>query len=133
MELTLPFFQRLMRLRPAIDYYREALEFSGNAFRFSSPAFPEPPYTDSISVSSGTRHLQGLGPSLQLAINVLESGSLALNVFLETRFYWILTGNKISSSGASELNPEKSTTFFVEPDDFVAQGGAGLRLVWQGN
>ena len=87
----------------------------------------------SFSVSSGTRHLEGIGPSLQLAINVLESTPFALSAFLETRFYWILSGDKISASGASDLHPDDLTTFTVEPGTFVAQGGAGLRLIWKGD
>jgi hypothetical protein len=135
-EFTLPVSRRQFKLRPSISYFGQSLSFDANARRVdrSGRVIGGPPEGTIIrepSVSASTDALvHALGPRLTLDVEAARVGNFSLNVFLETQFYWILSDRDISFSGQSA---DGTADFHVKLRPLIAQGGAGLRVVWRGD
>ena len=144
LDFTLPWGDRHVSIRPAIDYFGQAIEGTGNITR--TQKVPSKTIRDTVSDSSSTAVFHGLGPSLDFDIDVARAGPLSLQIFLTTSFYWILgsTSTSFDASGTRACNgnaefcapylaqPPVTGSFTAEVGDFVAEGGAGLRIVWTG-
>jgi hypothetical protein len=135
-EFTLPIAERQFKLRPSIDYFGQSLRFDGTAARRDradgAGSVPEGTVLREPTVSASTDELtHAVGPRLTLDVDVARVGSFSLNVFVEAQIYWILSDRTYAFSGS---NADGDTAdFVVEADPLVAQGGAGLRIVWRGD
>jgi hypothetical protein len=142
-DLTLPISRRQFHLRPSIDYFGQSWEAEGLVARTSAVSVrPDPPLPalppaervqnriEAIKATSDTNIMHGVGPRLQLVLQLAEVGEFGVDLFLETQFYWILSDNDVQFSGS---NAAGSASFESEVDSFVGQGGGGIRVVWKGD
>lgn len=145
MEFTIPWGDRHFSIRPSLDYFGQSVEANGSNSRIQKPG--QPSIRDTVSVNSGTQIMHGIGPSLEFDLDVARAGPVTLEIFLTTSFYWLLGSNEFgfegsgvrtcSAPGTPICSPEvvnyvPTGTFSAEVGDFVAEGGAGLRIVWTG-
>ncbi len=126
-QIVIPAWQRQVRLRTAVDYLGQSFSMTGTTSRdiqgrgetvYSSP------------VSSSTTH--AVGASLQGDALVYRWRDLRVSLFLETRFAWIVSGGQQVFSTV-DSDPANLTTYSIEPDPFIAQGGGGIRFSWLPN
>jgi hypothetical protein len=133
-EFTLPFLDRDFKIRTSVNYFGQSLDFAGSAKRDDraggtqgrNGAIVE---TLRISGASASKTLHAIGPELGFSGEVARTGPLSLNVFAEARFYWLLNGGDIRYSTSSA---DGIASFVADPKSLVAQGGAGLRITWEG-
>lgn len=145
MEFMIPWGERHFSIRPSIDYFGQSVEANGSNSRIQKPGQPE--IRDMVSVNSGTEIMHGIGPTLEFDLDVAQAGPVTLEVFLTTSFYWLLGSNEFGFDGSgtrtcsapgtpicspSVVNYVPTGSFTAEVGDFVAEGGAGLRIVWTG-
>ncbi|HEY5657595.1 MAG TPA: hypothetical protein VIY27_07370 [Myxococcota bacterium] len=128
-EIALPIGGRAFRLQPSVDYFGQSLQFDGEVTRVNKDFFGTPLQSFSVSGSS-SEIVHSLGPRLTLDIEAARVGSFALNVFLESQFYWVLSEREFAFGGQS---PDGTADFRVKLRPLLAQGGAGLRIVWRGD
>jgi hypothetical protein len=138
-EFTLPIGQRRFRLRPSVDYFGQPLRFDGSVTRVDrteqNPNLDPPTVAGEIirepTVSvSASELVHALGPRLTLDVEVARLGAFSLNPFLEAQLYWILSERDFTFRGQSA---DGSADFRVKLRPLIAQGGAGLRVVWRGD
>lgn len=135
-EFTLPFAERQFKLRPSVDYFGQSLRFAGTVLRrdraAAAPGLPEGSVLREPTVTASTDELtHAVGPRVTLDVDVARVGAFSLNVFVEAQFYWILSDRTYAFSGS---NADGDTAdFVVKADPLIAQGGAGLRIVWRGD
>lgn len=146
-EFTLPTPSRGFKIRTAIEYFGQSLDFDGKAKRDDRTSILAAKgriiETLTISGASTSETFHAIGPRLSLSGEVGRVGPLSLAVFAETRFYWLLNGGNIKyggtgttitdSDGMVTHDPGGSSAFVVDPDSFIAQGGAGFRITWVGS
>lgn len=130
-DLTLPFDRRQFRLRPSLDYVGQAVEIEGRAERVLRGASNvELPGGTRIGASSDEELIHGLGPRLQLDVEVAEIRELTISLFVEAGFFWMLSDRELRASRTDAAG--ESVRFEVELDGFAPQGGAGIRVAWTG-
>jgi hypothetical protein len=105
--------------------------------------------------------MHGVGPRLELDIEVAKVGNMVFEFFAQAGIYWILTDRTITHSGVGQIgdgkctqrNPDFLDPNFTPPDfcsadvpggqnirafyeseagPYVVQGGGGFRVVWRG-
>ena len=162
-DITLPFFGRSVHLRPSLGYFGQRWRAFGQ-IESAITSFSTTEVTDQMVTGSGSKQIaHGLGPALEMGIEVARVGPVSIDVYLETRFAWMLWGDRqvhFASSQSSctltvmdEVQPECRYYGDPPPDEtnpnlatpdisgdfstglgrFVAQGGAGLRFRWTGS
>jgi hypothetical protein len=130
-DLTLPFDRRQFRLRPSLDYVGQAVEIEGRAERILRGASNvELPGGSRIGASSDEELIHGLGPRIQLDVEVAEIRELTISLFVEAGFFWMLSDRELRASKTDAAGD--SVRFDVELDAFAPQGGAGIRVAWTG-
>lgn len=186
-DLTLPILSRQFHLRPSLNYYAQNIEGEGLTTRLTTAEEPinctpgspsrngmtciDPvrPGTERYEVeynqndftrgSASQKWVHGLGPRLELAVEVAKVGDVLFEFFAQTGIYWLLTDRALEFQAigrtgtgfCTQRSPPDLT--IVEPqfcppphesDDafngsyrskvgpVVVQGGGGLRLVWRG-
>jgi len=129
-EFTLPVSQRRFKIRPSIDYFGQPLEFRANATRADRGGENSEVLRRISITGSASETVHAVGPRLTFDIEAARVGAFSLNIFLETQFYWILSDRDIAFSGTSN---GASADFRVKLDPLIAQGGGGLRIVWNGD
>ncbi|MDG2334991.1 MAG: hypothetical protein P8Q97_12255 [Myxococcota bacterium] len=114
------------------------------------PKFTSPRISQTGSVDGFTTH--ALGAGVQLDVDVYKKGDLRLSLFLELRVAWLMSqpeanlhmdlpdqifndvncannpGSAYQCDYLAEGGP--SVDFKVLPDEFIAQGGGGIRILW---
>ncbi|MDH5565403.1 MAG: hypothetical protein OEY15_01900 [Myxococcales bacterium] len=134
-EFTLPLAERQIKLRPSIDYFGQSLQLDSRIERVDMGLQGAPinavtvVQTTTLAASRGEL-VHAIGPRLSVDVETGRIGRFSLNVFVETQFYWIVS-NRTFIYGAS--NGADSADFRAVLDPLVAQGGAGLRIVWSGD
>jgi hypothetical protein len=136
-ELTLPIGQRRFKLRPSVDYYAQPLSIDGNVARVDRTVqnfqlgTVDGEIVRALSVSASAEELvHALGPRIVFDVEAARVGAFSLNVFLESQFYWIVSERDIFFSGQSA---DGTADFQVKLRPLIAQGGAGMRIVWRGD
>jgi hypothetical protein len=133
-EFTLPTPSRSFKIRTAIEYFGQSLDFDGDAKRDdrTSTATMKGSIVDTLTIAgaSASETFHAIGPRLSFAGEVGRVGPLSFAVFAETRLYWLLNADDIQFGVTTA---DGSSSFVVDPDPLVAQGGAGLRITWVGS
>ena len=124
LQIVIPAWQRQVRLRTAVDYLGQSFSMSGTSSR-DIPGRGETIY--SSPPSSSTTH--AVGASVQADALVYRWRDLRVSLFLETRFAWIVSGGETIFS-TEDTSGNTLTTYSIEPDPFIAQGGGGIRFSW---
>jgi hypothetical protein len=117
--------------------------------------------TDEVRSKSGERWMHGLGPRLELDIEVAKVGNMIFEFFAQVGIYWILTDRTIEHSSTGQIGNGKCSQknpVFLDPDfdapnlcsptnkggepirafyrvdagAHIVQGGGGFRVVWRG-
>jgi len=135
-EFTLPTSSRAFKIRTAVEYFGQSFDFDGSARRDDRAGGASPltngriVETFRIDGASASKTLHAIGPRLTFSGEVGRAGPLSFGVFAETRLYWILNDSDIHYGATSDAG---TASFVAEPDPFIAQGGAGLRITWVGS
>ena len=129
-EFTLPTPSRALKIRTSVDYFGQSLDFDGDAERLDRGGTGEEIEKLRIGGASTSKTLHALGPRVAFSGEVGRAGPLSFGVFAEIRLYWLLNDGDINYSAT---NTNGTASFVAEPDSFVAQGGAGLRITWVGS
>lgn len=116
---------------------------------------------DEVRSETGDRWMHGIGPRLELDIEVARVGNMVFEFFAQAGIYWILTDRTITHSGSGTIgdgtctqrNPNFLDPNFPAPNfcsaevpggqpirafykteagPYVVQGGGGFRVVWRG-
>ncbi len=116
---------------------------------------------DEVRSKTGERWMHGIGPRLELDIEVAKVGNMVFEFFAQVGIYWILTDRTITHSSSGTIgdgtcvqkNPDFLDPNFNAPDfcsadvpggqpirafykteagPYVVQGGGGFRVVWKG-
>ena len=128
-EFTLPLGRRQFKLRPSVDYFGQSLGFEGSVARVDRNF--QGGVVDRFSVSASTSEIvHAVGPRITFDVETARVGAFSFNVFLETQLYWILSERDIYFGGQ---NADGTADFHVKLRPLIAQGGAGLRVVWHGD
>lgn len=161
-DITLPIFGRSFHLRPSLGYFGQrwmgSAEIEASKFSYSGTEFTN----EIVSGSSSKQIAHGIGPAIELGIEVARLGPVSIDIYLESRFAWMLSGRKArytSDRSSCQLetlgvvqpacryigdprplpNTANVATRDISGDfessigRFVAQGGAGLRFRWTGS
>jgi len=116
---------------------------------------------DEVRSKTGERWMHGLGPRLELDIEVAKVGNMVFEFFAQVGIYWLLTDRTITHSSVGTIgdgtctqkNPDFIDPNFNAPDfcsddvpggqpirafyktdagPYIVQGGGGFRVVWKG-
>ena len=150
-EFTLPYRQRRFHLRPSIAYMGQSYSATGDVETFEFERNVSIFREESVSGSHGSQVVHGFGPAFELGIDFAQVGPIGIEIYLETRFAWLIGNRDVSFSDDPQMRTctttvtardgSKTTTpcatdqlsaeFSVGLDQFIAQGGAGLRFTWK--
>jgi hypothetical protein len=135
-DFTLPIHERKIYVRTGVQYLGQKLEFSGFASRndrASGQGNNTQPGTVlrelTICCATGSKNLHAIGPSLGINADAAHVGPVALHVFAQLNTFWYVNPGAIEF-GTSTASGDAE--YSVRPQPFVAQGLAGLRIVWKG-
>lgn len=152
-EVTLPFRNRSFHLRPSLGYMGQSYTVVGSVETFEFLRNVSVFVEESVAGSSDRKIVHGFGPAFELGIDFARIGPMAIEFYLETRFAWLIGNRSVSFSDNPEQRMCTSTktdkegvkfptlcstdelagNFTTSLDQFIAQGGAGLRFTWKGN
>ena len=128
--------------------------------QITHPKFNMPQVTAYAAGSGFTTH--GIGPRVQLDVDVFKRGDVRMSLFLELGFAWLMgtagstasltvpdqiyncsiERSRLAATNAYNISggidackyvadgDTPQVDFAVSPDDFIAQGGGGIRIVW---
>jgi hypothetical protein len=145
-DLTLPVWERRVHLRASVDYSAQSISANGSTEIISQTQFvclarlgcvPDPPdsaRSDLVTTTdrnngSASRTSHGVGFGLSMNADVYRFKSIRVDLFLETRFAWLISGSSLRFVGV-DSNPVLNSTFVIRPDEFFIQGGGGIRVRW---
>jgi hypothetical protein len=130
-DFIIPFDQRQFRIRPSLDYVGQSVDVEGVATRtLRGASNVDLPGGNRIGASSDDKIIHGLGPRIQIDVEVAKNDEFTVSLFVESGFYWMLSDRSVRFSSTDAAG--ESATFKVKLDDFAPQGGAGIRIAWTG-
>jgi hypothetical protein len=131
--VTLKAWDRVLRIKPSVEYVREEIKLSGVVRRavaqvVSGPTV-DPPYFRHITLTGrDTKVYHGLGPGLELELDTRRAGPFVLSLFLGAKAWAFLNDEKQVVLAENEWG--ESALFELQKDRWAFGGNIGLRFRW---
>jgi hypothetical protein len=132
--VTLKAWDRVLRIKPSVEYVREEIKLSGVVRRAvaqgpSAPSSVDPPYFRHITLTGrDTKVYHGLGPGLELELDTRRAGPFVLSLFLGAKAWAFLDDDKQVVFAENEWG--EWALFELQKDRWAFGGNIGLRFRW---
>ena len=138
---SLDVWQRRLRIKPSVEWFREEVRFSGSVDRavLTNPGVKSPTLStwQFITMRGGrSRTFTGTGPGLELEVDTLRAGPFMATLFASAQAYRILGNRKVKfkssfQTTAPELGGQVvNADWSFEKEAWTFRGGLGLRFRW---
>lgn len=139
MVFSTEFRGRPLRIKPSVEYLRRKLDFTGGVNRVvqlpgTGQGIPnrisslDETRIEIVSLSD-KRTFHGLGPGLELELDVARAGQFVVSLSAGFKAFHFLDGRDVKLTGADNVGEQ--VTFDFELDQWVFRGDTGIRVRWQ--
>ena len=134
---TLSAWDRVLRIKPSLEYLREEIEFAGLVRRAVAqqpaggggrPSADEPYFRHVTLAAKGTKVYHGLGPGLELELDTYRSGPFVLSLYLGAKAWAFLNNEKQVVVATNEYG--EHAVFEFLKNRWAFGGNLGLRFRW---
>lgn len=149
-SFPLELYGRQLHVKPSIGWYRYSVKVDGRVLSALKPSSVVPDVRYITLEDKDDITLDGIGPGLELELDVGRFGPLAPSLYIEGHAYRIFTDRKVklsASSGLLSCPPPPDSTGFCgsllppaeyqakwsfKADPWIYRGGVGMRFRWIG-
>lgn len=139
--LEVPVFDRIVRIKPSVEYFSYEVEASGivnRAVAIESAGSNPDELSDFRRILleyKRTKRFHGIGPGLEIESDVARVGPFVTSVYATGRLYSILGGRQIdqvafNDSASDPQAQRENVRSSTEVDRWAYRAGVGLRLHW---
>ncbi|MHA7839573.1 MAG: hypothetical protein ACX98W_19085 [bacterium] len=139
--LEVPVFDRIVRIKPSVEYFSYEVEASGivnRAVAVTSGGSEPNELSDFRRILleyKRTKRFHGIGPGLEIESDVARLGPFVTSVYATGRLYSILGGRQIdqiafNDSASDPQAQQENVRSSTEVDRWAYRAGVGLRLHW---
>jgi hypothetical protein len=144
------FQERQLRIRPSIGWINYKVDGKGKVVDGQCnppdqcvdtvlfPPFVTPGFLRDITLTgNGSKYFNGIGPGLDVEMDVGRYGPLGVSLYAGARAYYILGDRSFSFDASEEVDDElgndlATATWDVEVDPWMYRGNIGIRFQWLG-
>jgi hypothetical protein len=136
---TLDVFERRVRVKPSLEYFRETVEVSGLVNRAIRSTLATNVPTEFVFVSlqaDETKVHQGLGGGLEIELDAARAGPFLLSVFAGGQVLRVLGDRDVSLRASRDIDDPVlgqqtlDASWEYEGEPWIYRGGVGLRFRW---
>ena len=141
------FLEREFRIKPSVGWIRYKVDATGLVVdaecdpdnRCTTDFFGSGFLRETHLEGSGSRTFDGIGPGLDLEMDVYRWGQLGVSLFLGAGAYHVLGGRTITFSTSEEFDDQIGTNdlavadFEVEVKPWIYRAHLGIRFAWVGS
>lgn len=128
--LSLPIFERIVRLKPSVGWSRQGYRASGEVLQVFRQGFAGPNTIVRLK-GAETRTYDSIGPGLEIEADLEQRSRFGISAFLYSYAHYNLHDRNGSFTAADEQ--DHSARFGYKTDaPWVYRLGAGVRLRWLG-